>query len=1277
MKKLLFSFLCIFSSLLLYSQCSITVLEQHNPTCPGSCDGSITIAVTGTGVIDIMWWDTYETTETVSGLCGYTYTVGITDEVSCSATEYITLTEPDYPEINSTVTNETCSGDCSGTISLDIIGPNPPYNVEWNYGMYSGTSISSLCGGENGGEKEMSYEAVITDNLGCEFQHYEYIMEGISVETYFNQIVESDCSGSGYIDLNVYEGNPQAKAMFFNWSNSETTEDIYNLNVGWYYVTVTNSEGCFKVDSAFVPASPSITPQLSILSHQHVNCHAANKNNGYIKVLATGTPPYYFSWSNGISGQSVDSIGNLTPGYYRVTVTDSDGGSTSCENIIGFEIINNTLAIEMQGNFTDCPYYSNGSVYPSILSGEYPFTYLWNYGGQTTENLYNLPIGMYSVTVTDNVGCTAVGNFGVAPYYGIQESINITTEICNGQNNGAVRFTVNSSYPPYDYMWSNGMQFLGVNDNFSEISGIPPGIYSVTVTDSSPYSYTCNEGFAWVELKEPSAIEVIVNSNDLTCYNDNSGSISLVASGGYGFFTYIWDHDPGLFGPDAAALSAGSYNYTVTDANGCTFEDFVILTEPAMLGIVSETFTDITCTTLNDGTVSVFASGGTGVLSYDIGAGPVLSGDFIDLAPGSYTVTITDDNFCNTTSLTYTITDPPSWSVSVYTSTDITCFGNDDGTVTVNATGGTGSLSYDLGTGAFPSGDFTMLAPGSYAVTVTDGNGCTMELLPLTVSEPDQIVITSSTHTDVLCFGLNTGTISVSASGGMLPLSYDILASPQPSGDFINLNAGTYNVIISDANLCSITEVITITEPSELLIDNYYEVHTCYGLNAGSLFANATGGTGTIQYSLDSATWQSSGFFGSLSPGTYTIHVIDANNCYVSPGPMAVVEYDEVLVNVDVTPADCGNSQSGIAEAIVTQGGGGYSYNWTGGLTSSVLTDLFAGIYTVTVIDVNGCTQIASGEIIQLDGWEISGVVQSSAGLLGQDESVIKLFKSQVDIFQIEEEANILNGAGGVFNFTGQDAGFYRINVRPVNPLYLNTWYSETISWEGATVLNLQCGDTINDLVVEIIELPAQTGNGSFSGFVYYWDSSKKWYFAVGEPVEGAEIFVEQQPNDTPVAYATSNTDGFWQTNGLAENFAYNIHVDVPGLPLLSTYSNIPVTSASSDYENLNFYVDTTNAIGGIFIDSLSSIGNSFSNNLLIEVYPNPFKENVSIRLSSNSDEVVNWELFDNTGKKISAGRNICVTKTEQILIPVIEKGAYYLIISNKNNRYIKKLIKE
>ncbi len=257
----------------------------------------------------------------------------------------------------------------------------------------------------------------------------------------------------------------------------------------------------------------------------------------------------------------------------------------------------------------------------------------------------------------------------------------------------------------------------------------------------------------------------------------------------------------------------------------CQFSNLIIA-EPAAISIDSEASTDITCNGANDGTVTVSASGGTGALIYTLNPGAISNGtgSFTNLSANSYTVSVTDANGCGPeVSSSLVIAEPAAISIDSEASTDITCNGANDGTVTVTASGGTGALIYTLNPGAISNGtgSFTNLSANSYTVSVTDANGCGPEVSSnLIIAEPAAISIDSEASTDITCNGANDGTVTVTASGGTGALIYTLNpgAISNGTGSFTNLSANSYTVSVTDANGCGpeVSSNLIIAEPAAI-----------------------------------------------------------------------------------------------------------------------------------------------------------------------------------------------------------------------------------------------------------------------------------------------------------------------------------------------------------------------------------------------------------------------------------------------------------------------------
>ena len=488
-----------------------------------------------------------------------------------------------------------------------------------------------------------------------------------------------------------------------------------------------------------------------------------------------------------------------------------------------------------------------------------------------------------------------------------------------------------------------------------------PGTYNVTVTDALLCTTTTGD----TTITEP--LQLVLNSQSSTnitpCNGDCNGTITITASGGSGVFSYDLGAGPQATG-NFVNLCANNYIVTVTDGNGCTIvSNPENITEPPLLSITSEAFTDVTpCHGGTNGTITIVAAGGQGALSYDLGLGPQANGNFTNLLAGSYIITVTDGLGCFVTSSAILISEPAGIQIDNLTSTNVTgCFGNIDGTITVTASGGTAPLSYDLGLGSQANGNFTGLPAGTYIVTITDQNLCTLESSQVIITEPVDITIDSQSSTDVTpCFGGTNGTITITASGGTGVLSYDLGTGGQATGNFTNLTAGTYVITITDANFCSKTATLTINEPTAIQITSLSstDIAPCFGDHSGTISITVTDGTPPYTWDAGLGSTAISPITG-LPVGTYNVTVTDFNGCTLISNALTIIE--PPLLSSSFTSfvqVACNGGCTGSLTITPTGGTAPYdTYLWDPNVGNGpTVTNLCAGLYSVTITDHLGCT---------------------------------------------------------------------------------------------------------------------------------------------------------------------------------------------------------------------------------------------------------------------------------------------------------------------------------
>ncbi|MCP4973841.1 MAG: hypothetical protein GY914_09245, partial [Prochlorococcus sp.] len=340
-------------------------------------------------------------------------------------------------------------------------------------------------------------------------------------------------------------------------------------------------------------------------------------------------------------------------------------------------------------------------------------------------------------------------------------------------------------------------------------SSLVAGSYTITVVDAQG----CTDDITVTVADLSGLTASITSQTDADCNGASTGEVTVTASGSTG--PYLYAIDGVTFGASGTftGLAAGSYTVTAQDANLCEFPVSVTIAEPTPVVGNLDSTTDADCNGAATGEATVSASGGTSPYTFDIGSGPQASGTFTGLSAGSYTVNVLDDNDCPA-SISVTITEPTPLVGNLDSSTDADCNGAATGSLTVSASGGTPTYTYDIGSGQQASGTFTGLSAGSYTITVEDSEGC-QTTVAATIGEPAILVIGQDAVVDASCGDAN-GEITVSASGGTIAYTFDIGSGPQASGTFSSLVAGSYTITVVDAQGCTDDITVTVADLSGL-----------------------------------------------------------------------------------------------------------------------------------------------------------------------------------------------------------------------------------------------------------------------------------------------------------------------------------------------------------------------------------------------------------------------------------------------------------------------------
>ncbi len=679
------------------------------------------------------------------------------------------------------------------------------------------------------------------------------------------------------------------------------------------------------------------------------NISCMGNSDGQLTVVPNfGTGPYTYSWSTGAGSQTVM---NLVAGNYSVTVTDALFATmVYSETLVDPSPI--TITLVTQTNVL-CFGAATGSLDVTVAGGTGAYLYNWS-NGAVSEDISNISGGTYTLVVTDANGCVATANYIITePALPLQASITSTDVNCFGENTGSATANPVGGTGTYSYVWNTGALTPTIN-------ALVAGNYTVTVTDAN----LCTAS-ASVMISEPSSpVQATLVSTNVSCFAGNDGTATVTnASGGTGPLTYLWS--TGAFTSQITGLTAGLYTVTITDANGCQFVGNVNVTQPAAaLSVTLATQTNVLCFGASTGAINVNVAGGTLPYLYNWSNGAV-SQDISNVPAGTYTLIVADANGC-TANITRVITQPATVVSVLTTSTNVTCFGGNDGTATATGIGGNGPLTYLWSTGTItPS--ITNLIAGNYLVTVTDANGCTA-VSNVTISEPTFPIQLTLVHNDIYCAGSATGSASiVDISGENGPVTY-LWSNGAMTPSITNILAGNYTVTVTDANLCTATAAIVITEPLPISIVPTITPSDCDGHNNGAISLVVNGGVAPYVFSWKEINFDSTYTTQNIvnvRGGTYALTITDFNGCMYFD-TLIIPNLAMVPVNIVPTSYVCNGSLGSVS--ITAPGadvGVYYTYAWSSAYTNGSFTTndsvfttspaFVAGTYSITVTDPSGC----------------------------------------------------------------------------------------------------------------------------------------------------------------------------------------------------------------------------------------------------------------------------------------------------------------------------------
>lgn len=873
--------------------------------------------------------------------------VELTDSTGCRASDTVYIgnnASVSGIEIQNLQDVSTCGGGDGG---FDVIpqGGVPPYDISWSgpvSGVMTGVMTASLSGLTQG-----AYQIGIKDSSpgGCYVSFSGILINSPGLVVNLDTVIDISCYGStdGAISLNVVGNNPT-----YAWSDSVSTKDRTNLSAGLYSVTITDANCSLSFNDIEVK-EPDVL-QIFVANKQDISCYGANDGVVDLNVFG-GVTPYDYHWTApmNVTGSAQS---DLVPGSYFCEVEDNNGCLMGPIQVD----INEPDSLMITAELTPivCHGEQNGGIVVTPSGGVGDYLYAWEdslLDGRINQDL--MP-GDYLFTLTDGNGCTATELFTLSEPPEIQlDSIAYQNSTCLGISDGFLQAFGTGGTGDLTYHWEGFPQG-------ALIQNLTAGAYHLVIEDT----LGCHSDTLSANLSYSKHIFAYIDSiRPVSCYGDSDGFISVFPAGGTMPYQYFWSNNTQA--EDLSGVSAGIYDLTITDAEGCRKElDSMKVDTPDSL-ILDLLADPVQCYGELSGSVVGYVQGGTLPYKYQWNTGDTLQ-SLVGIASGSYLLTVTDARQCQQMESVF-VGEPDSIIAQVqHVDMVASCTqAYSPGSINVDVQGGIEPYAF-----AWSNGDTVQningLDTGQYSLVITDINGCIANVKPVTIYHTDSdFEIIPVSVKNVQCHGADDGAIILEGIGGTMPYNFNWSNGNTTSNNWLEtpfdtisqLANGRYNLTITDAKGCTaVSDSVSIVEPPLFHVNLDSVRYNPCGTNMdGQIFTTASGGVGAYHYLWNTLSFEEDP--DSLSVGVYTVTVVDGNDCLATlPSPVVLESLvDDFDIFVDtVVHQNCNNLGSiaiSVPFSVV-----GAQYLWSNADTTEDIHNLLPGYYSVTVTDASGCT---------------------------------------------------------------------------------------------------------------------------------------------------------------------------------------------------------------------------------------------------------------------------------------------------------------------------------
>lgn len=907
----------------------------------------------------------------------YTFFVTFTDfgcPLSSKQTVAYTVVVAPKPKMTFNLTSlPTCTKKAVFTMTPSVL-PGP-----WKITIFQGTSTIHNFNGLTGAQVDSldpgTYTFRITNSDTCFRDTLITIAPPPPIVPTFNFTLPT-CWGDndGKIEIVATGGKPPFLYKFGTGTYGTTTT-FTGLTAGSYNISIKDSNDCVK-DTTIILLNPQRLDANITIQQPPCNYY----NSGVITVNAfNGTKPYQYAIGTG-TYSSTNIFSGLYSGNYTIHIKDSN--NCTRDTLIALP---DSVKVHATPTLTHilCNGDSTGIIELNAYGAKAPYRYQLGTGALTPINIFtNLPAGTFNFHIEDTNKCYLDTAIVLNQPDSLIMPPTITRPLCNGDTNGVITINASGGVPPYTYSIGGGT--YSTTNTFINLGS---STYMFSVKDSN----NCTKDTTII-LTQPAVLAIAsLPISNPKCFGVADGTITFNAMGGTSPYNY--KIGAGAYGTNNVFtnLGPGTFTVSVRDANGCEKDTTVTLVQPTAI-VPAVDIVKSTCIPLNNGKITLSATGGTPTYTYAIGSGAfTTTPTFTGLPSGSYTVRVQDNNNC-IKDTTVTVDDSIKIAITINAS-NVKCFDSSDGSIAVIASAGVSPYTYAIDTNPYGTPNtFTNLKIGSYDIHVRDNIGCEKDT-NVTLTQPNRIRANLNI-TRPSCYDFSDGSVNVFISGGTPTYRYAWGIAPYSNSSLLtNMPAGVHIIRVLDTNNCFFDTTIVITQPDKLEFSlNVVDV-LCHGDSTGQVTVTAKGGTIPYSYASDYNFYQTTPILTGLVAGNRIVRLRDANGC-LKDSTVVVAEPDTLYIDkVTVTNPTCENYTDG--EVTITGFGGVSPYtfdkNNTGFVASSVFKELMAGKYTFTLKDANGCNRDTTIDLIGLPPILIDGVVIDDVSCYGFADGKITL----------------------------------------------------------------------------------------------------------------------------------------------------------------------------------------------------------------------------------------------------------------------------------------------